>query len=160
MPDETVMHTTVGSADCAHERYAFKAATSAEKLANGASDSSLQIVCEDCGQVATILAAKGPCTLLQIPWKWPRRGEEKKPDPSLARSKLERNGLKAGTPAPEFSLPSLDGGVVGLADIKGKRTLLVFSDPNCGPCAGASKHVQKLYESGTNVLMIDRKSVV
>jgi peroxiredoxin len=53
---------------------------------------------------------------------------------SLGASKLEREGLGAGTPAPLFSLPDLSGETISLADFRGRRVLLVFSDPNCGPC--------------------------
>src|SRR5262249_11209041 len=49
---------------------------------------------------------------------------------SLARSKLKRDGLKAGTVAPNFRLPRLDGhGDLSLEELRGQRVLLVFSDP-------------------------------
>src|SRR5207245_9952254 len=53
---------------------------------------------------------------------------------TLAESKLQRNGLAAGTPAPNFTLPRLDGGELSLEEYRGRRALLVFSDPKCGPC--------------------------
>src|SRR5206468_1306839 len=53
----------------------------------------------------------------------------------LSTSRLLRDGLPAGTPAPAFRLPRLDGGAVSLADFSGRRLLLVFSDPECGPCS-------------------------
>lgn len=34
--------------------------------------------------------------------------------------------LTAGMPAPELTLPSLDGETVGLTDLRGKRLLLFF----------------------------------
>lgn len=39
-------------------------------------------------------------------------------------------------PAPEFDLPLIDGGRLALRDVRqaNKPTLLVFSDPKCGPC--------------------------
>jgi peroxiredoxin len=52
----------------------------------------------------------------------------------LSESLLEREGLKAGTPAPAFELPDLAGRTVSLAEHRGRRLLLVFSDPECGPC--------------------------
>jgi len=55
-------------------------------------------------------------------------------DRSLARSRINRNGLRPGTIAPAFTLPRLDGGELSLADYAGRRVLLVFSDPDCGPC--------------------------
>jgi hypothetical protein len=49
---------------------------------------------------------------------------------SLARSKIKRDGLKAGTPAPDFRLPRLDGrGELSLSELRGRRVLLVFSSP-------------------------------
>ena len=54
---------------------------------------------------------------------------------SLARSKLKRDGLTAGTPAPDFRLPRLDGrGELTLSDLRGRKVLMVFSSPGCGPC--------------------------
>jgi peroxiredoxin len=52
----------------------------------------------------------------------------------LAESRLEREGLRAGTLAPPFELPDLVGREVSLAEHRGRRVLLVFSDPECGPC--------------------------
>lgn len=54
--------------------------------------------------------------------------------PPLQRSRIERNGLRAGTPAPDFSLPDLHGEMISLHDYRGRRVLLIFTDPNCGPC--------------------------
>jgi thiol-disulfide isomerase/thioredoxin len=38
--------------------------------------------------------------------------------------------------APNFALPAVDGRIVSLSDLlaRGKRTLLNFTDPKCGPC--------------------------
>ena len=52
----------------------------------------------------------------------------------LSASRIERNGLPAGSPAPTFSLPDLRGRTVSLEDYRGRRVMLVFSDPDCGPC--------------------------
>jgi peroxiredoxin len=52
----------------------------------------------------------------------------------LSESSVEREGLKAGVSAPTFELPDLAGRPVSLADKRGRRVLLVFSDPECGPC--------------------------
>jgi peroxiredoxin len=65
---------------------------------------------------------------------------------SLARSKLKRDGLKAGTPAPNFRLPRLDGrGDLSLDDLRGSPVLLVFSDPHCGPCQALAPHLEKFH---------------
>jgi peroxiredoxin len=65
---------------------------------------------------------------------------------SLARSKIKRDGLKAGTLAPDFRLPRLDGrGDLGLADLRGRRVLLVFSSPHCGPCLTLAPHLENFH---------------
>ena len=65
---------------------------------------------------------------------------------SLTRSKIKRDGLKAGTPAPDFRLPRLDGrGELALEDLRGRRVLLVFSDPHCGPCNELAPQLEKFY---------------
>ena len=53
---------------------------------------------------------------------------------SLPTSRLNRDGLTPGVPAPAFTLPTVDGRTVALSDYAGRRLLLVFSDPDCGPC--------------------------
>jgi len=64
---------------------------------------------------------------------------------SLARSKIKRDGLKAGTPAPDFRLPCLDGTERSLQDFRGRRVLLVFSDPHCGPCQTLAPALEKFH---------------
>lgn len=83
----------------------------------------------------------------------------KQPDPSLARSRLNRSGLKAGETAPEFTLPRIDGGELSLADLHGERVLLVFSDPNCGPCDELAPRLQDLHlqRPDLQVLVISRR---
>ena len=71
--------------------------------------------------------------------------KHKQPDPSLARSRLNRSGLKAGETAPEFTLPDLNGGELSLADLRGEHVLLVFSDPDCGPCDELAPRLQELH---------------
>ncbi|MGG1397286.1 redoxin domain-containing protein [Bacillus salipaludis] len=52
----------------------------------------------------------------------------------LSDSKLIRNGLPPGTTAPDFCLPLVFGGEQCLKQYRGQKILLVFSDPQCGPC--------------------------
>src|ERR1051326_4789924 len=78
---------------------------------------------------------------------------------SLARSKIKRDGLKAGTPAPDFHLPRLDGrGDLSLADFRGSKVLLVFSDPDCGPCQALAPELKKFHleHPEIHVVMISR----
>jgi peroxiredoxin len=72
--------------------------------------------------------------------------KRRKPDPSLARSRLNRDGLKAGAVAPEFRLPRIDSGELALSELRGRRVLLVFSDPDCGPCEELAPRLQELHE--------------
>jgi peroxiredoxin len=64
---------------------------------------------------------------------------------SLTVSKIKRDGLKAGTVAPDFRLPRLDGGELALSDLRGKLVLLVFSSPNCGPCNALAPKLEKFH---------------
>lgn len=65
---------------------------------------------------------------------------------SLARSKIKRDGLKTGTPAPDFQLPSLNGwGGVSLAARRGRRVLIVFSGPHCEPCNIVAPKLEKFH---------------
>ena len=77
---------------------------------------------------------------------------------SLARSKIARNGLKAGTSAPLFRLPRLDGGELALEDLRGSRVLLVFSDPHCGPCEALAPLLEQSHREHPElrVVMISR----
>jgi peroxiredoxin len=75
-------------------------------------------------------------------------------------SQIERNGLKAGTPAPSFTLPDLDGREVSLEDYRGRQVLLVFSDPDCGPCNQVAPELARLHrqhrDNGLALIMVGR----
>jgi peroxiredoxin len=77
---------------------------------------------------------------------------------SVAESKLVRDGLRAGTPAPDFTLPALDGSTISLRGYRGRKLLLVFSDPECGPCAVVAPELERFHQAddGIKVLMISR----
>ena len=81
----------------------------------------------------------------------------------LSQSRIERNGLKAGTIAPAFRLPDLRGGTVALEDYRGRRVLLVFSDPHCGPCEELAPDLDRIHreyrDGGLVVLMVTRGDV-
>jgi peroxiredoxin len=70
----------------------------------------------------------------------------------------DRVGLKAGTPAPDFRLPRLDGGELSLEEYRGRRLLLVFSDPDCEPCDALAPELERLHRaaSGLAVVMVGR----
>ena len=79
-------------------------------------------------------------------------------DRSLAKSRINRNGLPPGTIAPSFTLPRLDGGELSLSDYAGRPVLLVFSDPDCGPCNVVAPRLEEMARKspGVNVVMVSR----
>jgi peroxiredoxin len=78
----------------------------------------------------------------------------------LSESRIERDGLKPGTPAPAFELPAVDGGTVSLGGYRGRRVLIVFSDPHCEPCDELMPQLVALYgrarEAGVELVMVSR----
>ena len=77
---------------------------------------------------------------------------------SLVGSRINRDGLPAGTLAPAFRLPRVNGGELSLEDYRGWRVLLVFSDPACGPCMELAPALEQLHRRtrSLQVLMISR----
>jgi peroxiredoxin len=77
---------------------------------------------------------------------------------SLVESRIERNGLSAGTPAPSLRPPRLDGGELSLEAYRGRRVLLVFSDPHCGSCDQLAPELERLHRRSPDpqVLVISR----
>ena len=74
---------------------------------------------------------------------------------SVARSKIKRDGLKAGTPAPQFRLSRLDGrGELALSELRGRQVLLVFSSPGCGPCNTLAPQLEKFHRERGDVQVI------
>jgi methylamine dehydrogenase accessory protein MauD len=79
----------------------------------------------------------------------------------LEASRINRDGLKAGTPAPDFKLPDVDGRELALRDFRKQRVVLVFSDPQCGPCDELAPQLEKIHRqrSDIRVLMVSRRDV-
>jgi peroxiredoxin len=119
------------------------------------------------GKIASTLAVGGE-TLLVLAKGQGVKGTEQEPvsdgrvsrfsNRSLAHSKIKRDGLKAGTQAPDFRLPRLDGGELSLGDLRGQRLLLVFSSPHCGPCNTLAPQLEKFYreQPELKVVMVSR----
>ncbi|MBC5636065.1 redoxin domain-containing protein [Ornithinibacillus sp. BX22] len=65
------------------------------------------------------------------------------------------NGLNVGDQAPEFELPLLNGDVVKLSDLKGKKVLINFWATWCPPCKEEMPEMQQLYEEyGDDITII------
>jgi len=111
------------------------------------------------GRIASELAV-GADPLLELAAGNPVSAKHsKQPDPSLARSRLNRSGLKVGEAAPEFQLPRINGGELSLSDLRGRHVLLVFSDPECGPCDELAPQLEELHQHRPDlqVLVISRR---
>lgn len=70
-------------------------------------------------------------------------------------------GLPVGTPAPAFAIPDLMGETITLATLQtpGKPLVLIFSDPDCGPCNALSPEVgrwQREYATNLVIALISR----
>jgi peroxiredoxin len=77
---------------------------------------------------------------------------------SLKKSQLLREGLPAGSAAPDFRLPRVGGGELSLSQYRGRRVLLLFSDPKCRPCTALLPDLQRRYAAGSeiDVVMVSR----
>jgi peroxiredoxin len=80
---------------------------------------------------------------------------------ALSDSRIPRHGLQVGTAAPPFALPRVDGGELSLAEYRGRRLLLVFSDPACGPCDALLPRLEEAHRRSGSVrlLMVSRGEV-
>jgi peroxiredoxin len=72
--------------------------------------------------------------------------------------RVTRDGLVGGTPAPSFRLPRLDGGELSLGEYRGRRVLLVFSDPASRPCNELAPELERLHRRvrDLQVLVVSR----
>jgi methylamine dehydrogenase accessory protein MauD len=63
-------------------------------------------------------------------------------------TRLGRRGLRRGSKAPDFVLPSLDGGKIALSDFVGRKLLLVFTQSGCAPCRRIVPELNRLHQKG------------
>ncbi|MFN2370933.1 MAG: TlpA family protein disulfide reductase [Candidatus Krumholzibacteriia bacterium] len=59
-----------------------------------------------------------------------------------------------GGPAPDFTLPRVDGGTLRLADLQGQAVILDFWDTWCPPCRRAMPHLQELHDQYAGQLTV------
>lgn len=66
----------------------------------------------------------------------PGRGGPSQPMPVPGHPNGHARGLAIGIPAPEFTLPALDGTAISLRELlaAGRPVVLAFGDPGCGLC--------------------------
>jgi peroxiredoxin len=76
----------------------------------------------------------------------------------VSESNIKRDGLDAGTPAPDFALKDVEGKTHRLSDLRGTPVLLVLSDCDCVPCQELSPKLEALHRERSDVefLMISR----
>jgi peroxiredoxin len=97
----------------------------------------------------------------QVP-SWPARSRRAADGSrqTVALRQAVRDGLPPGSPAPTFRLPTLSGGTVSLEQLRGSEALLVFSDPECGPCEALAEDLahwhRSLGDEAPPVVMISR----
>jgi methylamine dehydrogenase accessory protein MauD len=69
-------------------------------------------------------------------------------------SRLGRDGLKAGTKAPNFTLQCATGGEVSLHDFAGRKVLLVFTQSGCGPCHDMAPEFNRVQAKGEHQVLV------
>jgi peroxiredoxin len=68
---------------------------------------------------------------------------------AITPTRLGRSGLKPGTTAPDFTLPTDGGTELSLRDLRGHKVLLVFLQSACKPCARIVPALNRLQRKGT-----------
>jgi methylamine dehydrogenase accessory protein MauD len=69
--------------------------------------------------------------------------------------RIGRDGLKLGTRAPDFHLPSVSGPEIALRDFAGRRVLLAFTQDGCAPCHKVLPELDRLHRDGLSVLVVN-----
>ena len=108
-----------------------------------------------------LLALAGPLAAANGQDHGHAKGKAQPGNRPLSPSRLVRDGLKAGTAAPDFRLPRVGGGELSLRDYQGRRVLLVFSDPQCGPCDALAVRLEEHHRRTAvpQVLMVSRRDM-
>ncbi|KNE21352.1 peroxiredoxin family protein [Virgibacillus pantothenticus] len=65
-------------------------------------------------------------------------------------------GLEVGNLAPDFKLPTLDGELIQLSELRGKRVMVNFWATWCPPCRAEMPDMQKFHENkDINILAVN-----
>ena len=82
--------------------------------------------------------------------------------PGMYEYYLENSSLKVGKAAPDFELPSLDGGTVKLSQFRGQPVLVSLGASWCPDCRLEAPILQGLHESHPElvILLVDSKESV
>jgi peroxiredoxin len=128
-----------------------------------ASGTPMGYLIDEQGRIASVVAAGAPAVLslagrgsltAEAAESAEKGAKEHKGNRSLADSRLQRSGLPVGTPAPEFTLPRVEGGELSLSEYRGRKVLLVFSDPHCGPCNALAPQLEQSYRRSGDVQVV------
>jgi methylamine dehydrogenase accessory protein MauD len=65
-----------------------------------------------------------------------------------------RSGLKVGTKAPLFTLPSVAGSDMSLASYAGRQVFLVFVQTGCRPCHAVAPDLNRLQQRGKYQVLV------
>jgi peroxiredoxin len=76
-------------------------------------------------------------------------------------ARVIRDGLKEGSAAPLFRLPTLEGSELSLLAYRGREVVIVFSDPECEPCENLFPVLEELQTKTPDLalVMVSRGSV-
>jgi peroxiredoxin len=92
------------------------------------------VLVDERGRVASKVVVGGPGILALAHEPTLAQSRDGRAGGGLQDGPVKAAGLPPGTPAPAFSLPDLQGRNVSLQDYLGQRVVVVFTDPDCGPC--------------------------
>jgi peroxiredoxin len=113
------------------------------------------------GAVQLLELARDPEKAIKKAKKPNKPAEPSEAGAAVGRGRVQRDGLAAGTTAPLFRLPRVDGGELALEDLRGERVLLVFSDPHCEPCQRLARELEPLHRRlpSPRIVMVSRRDM-